>query len=255
VASWLHLRPCVWALASSRSRPPPTRGLVRGSSSRGLAPPSGIDDPPSVPFPSAGRTSVGRGTTSHEVSRPFSAPSQESPLPGTWNGGWSGAGQRHSHQPPGRRPAPMTLHRATASDQPLPDRRRDGCRFVWSPDGTIPRLDDWGRFAARQPPGGPLDGEPPRAIAPISGSSSRVSRPASFRLRRFSRPWRLAPLQALRCVSTGHTPGVWVPGEEPAGEPVDRSIHGVTSRAAAADEAQGRGWAALRQAPPGEQGP
>lgn len=39
-------------------------------------------------------------------------------------------------------------------------------------------------------------------------SSSRVSTPASFRLRRFSRPWRLAPLRALRRVSVGHARGV-----------------------------------------------
>jgi hypothetical protein len=41
------------------------------------------------------------------------------------------------------------------------------------------------------------------------GSSSRVSTPASFRLRRFSRPWRFAPLRALRRVSVGHARGVF----------------------------------------------
>jgi hypothetical protein len=40
------------------------------------------------------------------------------------------------------------------------------------------------------------------------GSSSRVSTPASFRLRRFSRPWRFTPLRALRRVSVGHARGV-----------------------------------------------
>jgi hypothetical protein len=46
------------------------------------------------------------------------------------------------------------------------------------------------------------------------GPSSRVSTPASFRLRRFSRPWRFTPLRALRRVSVGHAHGVFLPGEQ-----------------------------------------
>jgi len=42
-------------------------------------------------------------------------------------------------------------------------------------------------------------------------SSSQGSTPASFRLRRFPRPWRFTPLQAFQRVSVGHAHGVWVP--------------------------------------------
>lgn len=51
------------------------------------------------------------------------------------------------------------------------------------------------------------------------GSSSRVSTPASFRLRRFSRPWRFAPLRALRRVSVGHARGVFTGEAVPDGGP------------------------------------
>jgi hypothetical protein len=44
-----------------------------------------------------------------------------------------------------------------------------------------------------------------------SDSSSRGSKPASVRLRRFQRPWRFAPLRASRHVSAGHAPGVRSP--------------------------------------------
>lgn len=42
-------------------------------------------------------------------------------------------------------------------------------------------------------------------------ASSRASKPASFHLRRFPRPWRFSPPRPLWCVSTTHTHGVVVP--------------------------------------------
>ena len=64
-------------------------------------------------------------------------------------------------------------------------------------------------------PESPLPGSRPRP-GPLgsclrSRASSRASKPASVRLRRFSRPWRLSPLRALWCVSTTHVLGVVVP--------------------------------------------
>jgi hypothetical protein len=64
-------------------------------------------------------------------------------------------------------------------------------------------------------PGNPLPGTatPPRPKSKRScRASSRASTPASVRLRRFPRPWRLAPPRTLRRISTTHAHGVRSPG-------------------------------------------
>jgi hypothetical protein len=55
-------------------------------------------------------------------------------------------------------------------------------------------------------------GRPISARAPmVRRTSSRGSNPAPFRLRRFSRPWRLPPPRARWSVSSTHAPGVLLP--------------------------------------------
>jgi hypothetical protein len=100
---------------------------------------------------------------------------------------------------------------------PLPDDRRIGCRdgrrsgpgtpvrrgtagVRWSRSGPrrVPRRAE-ARCDRRRRPGNrarPCSEEQLGLHVPMDhGSSSRVSRLASFRLRRFSRPWRVTPLR------------------------------------------------------------
>jgi hypothetical protein len=51
----------------------------------------------------------------------------------------------------------------------------------------------------------------------IRDSSSRVSRPASLHLRRFSRPWRFTPPRTSRPVSAAHAHGVSLPSRKTSG--------------------------------------
>jgi hypothetical protein len=94
---------------------------------------------------------------------------------------------------------------------------RSSSRRIWCPFGAPnPRNPLPG--ASHSPGGGPrlsplvIPGRPTSARAPVGRrTSSRGSIPASVRLRRFPRPWRLAPPRARWSVSSTHAPGVRFP--------------------------------------------
>lgn len=104
--------------------------------------------------------------------------------------------------PPGRRFDPL----ATAN---VPRLRRSGAAFCRPTPARLAGREVCIPRSSRCP----CNSHPPEGLAvgwtlERPDSSSRASTPASFRLRRFSRPWRLAPLRAPRRVSAGHARGV-----------------------------------------------